>query len=1267
MSEKAVVAGISVEMEPLRILRYATLPLPVCGIQGIQKALAEQPEAIAILAGTIPPAGRSLPLSRCRALRGSVHSAEGRLQSVPKGHRMLRFSNSLLLIAAFLIPRAAIGQQMTVREWTFQEAPRETAHGAVSITADGLQTPRYPEFAESNRSLNLDGTSYLTIPDRAGPGRSFFDFDNGDSVTFETWVRLNKLGENACIISKGRTGRSGEKAFNQNWAFRLRKTSSGAGVNFLFRSRGSEDAPAEWHRWTSKGRIGTGARWHHVALSYTFGKPETLTAVIDGKKVSGSWDMGGPTDRAPIVDNDDVIIGSTMTGLPNNTLNGSIDNLRVHRRIVPLSELLSRYRYSPRPTTPPQIPPGKVVVELYDGFGSPNELPEETDAPRLTWHQNHLAFARMPQNYDSWGIRSGWNGTILVRAWADLELPAGRHSLLVRSRGLSRVWIDGKEVLATSAQRKYGGAHQEVPEIPEVPLPGMRPAAMSDGEALCEFDSDGKVHRVRWDMLVGGPAFRREFGENCIAVSHDGNMFHLAGSGPSFPLTDQGWQAFRVDADNTVRASDTQRRRRAATSQNEVWNQRHRWARSNLMKRAQTATIDELIAGSQPRQAEHNVHPAEKVEFYNRKIAPILNEHCGRCHIDRQRGGLLLSRHARLLAGGESGTPAVIPGKPEESLLIQLIKASKDEGRMPPRGDGVSPEEVRLLEKWIMEGAAMPIPSEAPRMAASRADDLRFLRRVSLLTIGVPPTLEEVREYLNTQEDKRRQTAIDRLVDDPRWADNRVGYWQDTLAENPNLLKPTLNNTGPFRWWIHEALVDNKAADRFATELIMMRGSEWYGGSAGFGIASQNDVPMAAKAHVIGTAFLGVNLKCARCHDAPYHRWKQSDLFEMAAMLDRKQITLPASSTVPVAFFEKRERDSLIEVSLKPPAKLSPRFPFEDLLHGADSKPPEPEDSRERLAFQITTSRRFAEVIANREWKWFMGEGIVEPVDDWADNPASNPILLGGLADLLIQNNYDLRAFATAILKSNAFQSRLVARRMTAEQVVDSAFHVSGRSMQTEQLTLDVEGAQAASRFLNFGYPRRAWEFTTLANERDRPSIALPAVQTVVDVLKAFGWRDSRPEPLTDRRQDPDLVQPGSLANGTLGLWLTTLTDESELTQFLVNAEDVDQVVDSLFLKFLTRFPTPSERERFRDLLSSDFDERAVAESDWGTPHQKRRFRSVSWSNHLSPDANVIRIQQQQELRDGPPPTRYLEPEWRERAEDAIWSLLNSPEMIMIP
>ena len=90
-----------------------------------------------------------------------------------------------------------------------------------------------------------------------------------------------------------------------------------------------------------------------------------------------------------------------------------------------------------------------------------------------------------------------------------------------------------------------------------------------------------------------------------------------------------------------------------------------------------------------------------------------------------------------------------------------------------------------------------------------------------------------------------------------------------------------------------------------------MRGSAWDGGTAGFSLASQNDVPMAAKAHVIGSAFLGVNMKCARCHDAPYHAWKQADLFQMAAMLDRKDLKLPATSTVPAAFFEKQARKSL--------------------------------------------------------------------------------------------------------------------------------------------------------------------------------------------------------------------------------------------------------------------------------------------------------------------------------------------------------------------
>ena len=78
-----------------------------------------------------------------------------------------------------------------------------------------------------------------------------------------------------------------------------------------------------------------------------------------------------------------------------------------------------------------------------------------------------------------------------------------------------------------------------------------------------------------------------------------------------------------------------------------------------------------------------------------------------------------------------------------------------------------------------------------------------------------------------------------------------------------------LNNTGPFRWWIHESFLDNKSMDRFVTDLIRMRGNT-YVGPAGFGMATQNDAPMAAKATILGSVFMGVEMTCARCHDAPF-------------------------------------------------------------------------------------------------------------------------------------------------------------------------------------------------------------------------------------------------------------------------------------------------------------------------------------------------------------------------------------------------------------
>ena len=98
--------------------------------------------------------------------------------------------------------------------------------------------------------------------------------------------------------------------------------------------------------------------------------------------------------------------------------------------------------------------------------------------------------------------------------------------------------------------------------------------------------------------------------------------------------------------------------------------------------------------------------------------------------------------------------------------------------------------------------------------------------------------------------------------------------------------------------------------DRFAAELMLMQGSDEQGGTEGFAIASGNALPMAMKGHVVAQAFLGIDMKCARCHDGPNVPFAQSDLFGLAAMLDEKSVTVDLASTVVVPPSPNQSRNS---------------------------------------------------------------------------------------------------------------------------------------------------------------------------------------------------------------------------------------------------------------------------------------------------------------------------------------------------------------------
>lgn len=567
------------------------------------------------------------------------------------------------------------------------------------------------------------------------------------------------------------------------------------------------------------------------------------------------------------------------------------------------------------------------------------------------------------------------------------------------------------------------------------------------------------------------------------------------------------------------------------------------------------------------------------------------------------------------------------------------------------------------------------------RKAPGPIDDHAFLRRVHLDIIGQSPTPEEQREFFADTRPDRRGRWIDRLLRDPRRADAWMGYWLDVLAENPGILKPTLNNTGPFRTFVYESFRDNLPMDRFVTHLVRMEGSVLGGGAAGFSMASQNDSPMAAKAHIIAKAFLASEMKCARCHDAPKHPYDQSDLFELAALLAGKAVEVPRTSSVVVA---PGARVPAVSISLEPGDSLEPRWSLSDIApeNLPDQVLPPKPSTRDRLAALITWpgNRRFARVVVNRVWAIRTGRPFVDPVDDWDTTQARRfEPALDTLANDFVRGGYDLVSLDRAILNTAYYQGAVTEidddgsplgparRRMTAEQLVDSLFGVSGKTFDCEELCLDPEGRRPAKEFISLGHPRRAWEMTAASNERDRPALGLPAATQITDLMQAFGWRDARQDPITSRDATVTPLQPGILATGLVHTRIARLSDDSRLTRIALETKSIDDLADRTTLAILARPATESEKSEARELFAATFASRAVAGAKPLEKTPRSHRQRVSWSNHLSPRATEIQIEEEAMVRAGDPPTPRLTTEFREIYEDWAWAMFNSPEFLFLP
>ena len=334
---------------------------------------------------------------------------------------------------------------------------------------------------------------------------------------------------------------------------------------------------------------------------------------------------------------------------------------------------------------------------------------------------------------------------------------------------------------------------------------------------------------------------------------------------------------------------------------------------------------------------------------FKRDIAPILEDRCWGCHgEDEQESGLRLDRRAFLLKGGDSGLAAVVPGKPDKSYLIEVVRHLDADVKMPPDEDQLPAKQIELLAAWVEEGAVWPgqmqevareksdhwsfqpvkRPSTPTRSVSEdtnpidaflsrklkeknlnfskRADPRTLIRRASIVLTGLIPTPDEVEDYLVVHEkdpESAYENLIDRLLASPhfgeRWAQHWLDVirWAETNGSEANLYR---KNAWIYRDYVVRAFNEDKPYDQFVREQIA-GDSMGSGEATGFLVAGPH-VPAAtvgrepaairqARAdrmdeimQTVGASVMGVTIGCARCHNHKFDPITIRDYYSMTAV-----------------------------------------------------------------------------------------------------------------------------------------------------------------------------------------------------------------------------------------------------------------------------------------------------------------------------------------------------------------------------------------------
>lgn len=439
------------------------------------------------------------------------------------------------------------------------------------------------------------------------------------------------------------------------------------------------------------------------------------------------------------------------------------------------------------------------------------------------------------------------------------------------------------------------------------------------------------------------------------------------------------------------------------------------------------------------------------------------------------------------------------------------------------------------------------------------ATDAEFLRRVTLDLVGQLPTPAEVREFLADPAPSRvkRDKKIDKLIGNPAFADHWTVKWGDLLQSSRKFLGEKA--TFAFREWIHDSVAANKPYDKMVRELLTGRGSVYDTPAANYFRTTREPKPTMEKTTQV---FLGVRMVCAQCHDHPFEKWTQNQYYQMAAFFSAVGLR-PGYEVGEEIVYDQRA-----DYEMRHPKDNRVMAPEFLIASAGAAKIPSDQKRRDAFADWLVSRQNpfFAKAIANRMWSYFLGRGIIDPVDDIrASNPPVNAALLDALTKDLIDHKFDLQALMRVIVKSRTYQASFLTNEWNALDG-DNFSHAIPRRLSAEPLMDAV--TMAAGVRPNF--PEVPED--TMAGQLPDPHVGADGF------LDLFGRpaRESACE--CERRADLSLPQALNLINGT------TISDAVAdpkgriATSVLAGMADT-AIVEDLYLATLTRFPTKSESE----------------------------------------------------------------------------------------